>query len=390
MAPLEPEEKARLVASISHELASTPYACTDLEPLLSGTTNFTFRGRLIAALPETEEQTVIVKHTTSYVALNKDFAIDISRCLFEVYALEALNGFPAIEPASGDSFSALSPQLYYFCRTAKIQVLQDIRGVLDLRAILDTPGADSKVSQAQVADVGRAAGAWLRRFHTWTAEPAQRPLAQQVAENDGMRELKARVTCDAFIEVLENFPDIYERHAATLGLVRGMARQEFQRSPGQCDQEDGWGVIHGDFWSGNILVPSSILTPCGVEGNDKRVAIIDWESCQFGPRAFDIGGMLGDMCERNHFKGVRAALSAMEGFIAGYGPVSDTLAFRVAMHAGIFLITWYNRRSPGSPLPAPLQVAREAMALGVQLIVRGWKQDREWFKQSIIASLFAN
>lgn len=81
MAPLNPEEKERLLASILHALSETPYACTALEPLLSGTTNFTFRGRLAAALPETQEQTVIVKHTTSYVALNKHFAIDISRCV---------------------------------------------------------------------------------------------------------------------------------------------------------------------------------------------------------------------------------------------------------------------------------------------------------------------
>lgn len=137
-------------------------------------------------------------------------------------------------------------------------------------------------------------------------------------------------------------------------------------------------------------MPSSILTPAGVAESDRRLAIIDWESCQFGPRAFDIGGIVGDMCERNHFKGVQAALSAMEGFIAGYGAVSEALAFRVAMHAGVFLITWYNRRAPDSPLPAPLEVARAAMALGVQFIVRGWEKDKAWFKKSILASLFAD
>ncbi len=81
MAPLEPEEKERLLASVVHELSLTPYACSKLEPLLSGTTNFTFRGHLTTVLPETQEQTVVVKHTTSYVALNKDFAIDVSRCV---------------------------------------------------------------------------------------------------------------------------------------------------------------------------------------------------------------------------------------------------------------------------------------------------------------------
>ncbi|OAQ98615.1 hypothetical protein LLEC1_02086 [Akanthomyces lecanii] len=390
MAPMEPQEKKRLIASIVHELSATPYACSELEPLPSGTTNFTYRGHLATALPRTDEQTVIVKHTTSYAALNKDFPIDVSRCLFEVYALRALNSFPPVEPASGDSFAALSPRLYHFNSAANIQVLQDIRGVWDLKEILDAPSADALVSQTQIADVGRAAGAWLRRFHQWAVEPAQQSLAQEVVRNGGMRKLKCRVTCDSFIGVLENFPDIYEPHATTLSLFRNMAQQEFQRQPGLTDEDDGWGVIHGDFWSGNILVPSSIMTPAGVADNGKRIAIIDWESCQFGPRAFDIGGMLGDLCERHHFKGVKATLSVMEGFIAGYGPIGDASAFRVAMHAGVFLITWYNRRAPGSPLPAPLEVARAAMALGVQFIVRGWEKDKAWFKEGIFATLFTD
>lgn len=81
MAPLAPEEKQRLFASILQDLEGTPYACTSLEPLLSGTTNFTFRGRLVTPLPAGQEQTVVVKHTTGYVALNKDFEIDPSRCV---------------------------------------------------------------------------------------------------------------------------------------------------------------------------------------------------------------------------------------------------------------------------------------------------------------------
>lgn len=151
---------------------------------------------------------------------------------------------------SSDSFSAQSPRLYHFNRDSSIQVLQDIRNAKDLQEILDTPLVDTKVSAAQVAEVGRATGTWLRRFHGWAVEPAQRALAQEVAKNEGMRKLKARVTCDSFIGVLENFPDIYEPHAATLLGYRDMARQEFKRQPGTNDDEDGWGVVHGDFWSG--------------------------------------------------------------------------------------------------------------------------------------------
>lgn len=129
-------------------------------------------------------------------------------------------------------------------------MLQDIPHALDLSEILDTPAADTKVSAVQVTEVGRATGSWLRRFHQWTAEPAQQALAERVAKNKGMRKIKARITCNAFIGVLQNFPDIYEPYADTLGLVRDMATREFERQPGLHDEEDSWGVIHGDFWSG--------------------------------------------------------------------------------------------------------------------------------------------
>ncbi|KAM3476600.1 hypothetical protein MY8738_006864 [Beauveria namnaoensis] len=44
-------------------------------------------------------------------------------------------------------------------------------------------------------------------------------------------------------------------------------------------------------------------------------------------RSFDFGGMIGSIGVRKHFKGVKAAFSAVEGFGMGYGPVSDALAF---------------------------------------------------------------
>ncbi|KAH8709339.1 hypothetical protein HC256_009262 [Beauveria bassiana] len=46
-----------------------------------------------------------------------------------------------------------------------------------------------------------------------------------------------------------------------------------------------------------------------------------------GLRSFDIGGMIGGIGNRKHFKGVKAAFSAVEGFGMGCGPVSDALAF---------------------------------------------------------------
>ena len=85
MAPLTESEKGELRARILHELAETPYACSSLAELTSGTTNFVFRGVLVQPLqdssPSLSSKSVIIKHSTGYAAVNKDFPLDISRCV---------------------------------------------------------------------------------------------------------------------------------------------------------------------------------------------------------------------------------------------------------------------------------------------------------------------
>ncbi|KAM3511300.1 hypothetical protein MY11210_005037 [Beauveria gryllotalpidicola] len=61
-------------------------------------------------------------------------------------------------------------------------------------------------------------------YACFNALPTQQSFAQ------GMRRLKAQVTYDSFIGVLDNSPDIYEPHATTLNLVRDMARH----NPSEC------------------------------------------------------------------------------------------------------------------------------------------------------------
>lgn len=83
MAPLTQEETEELSARILQELQGTPYACSSLIRLTKGTTNFVFRGYLITPLhDETSTITtnsVIIKHAAEFVAVNKDFLLDVSR-----------------------------------------------------------------------------------------------------------------------------------------------------------------------------------------------------------------------------------------------------------------------------------------------------------------------
>lgn len=119
-----------------------------------------------------------------------------------------------------------------------------------------------------------------------------------------------------------------------------------------------------------------------------RLFVIDWELAQFGHRAIDVGGMMADLYERKHFKNSDHVIPAMEGFARGYGRISDEMAFRTAIHAGVHLICWHIRSNPNLPLSAPMEKVLAALALGRDLILKGWEKDRKWLGNSVLAPLF--
>jgi hypothetical protein len=124
------------------------------------------------------------------------------------------------------------------------------------------------------------------------------------------------------------------------------------------------------------------------ESKGTNIFIIDWEFAQFGHRAYDLGQMIGDIYERKHFDNSASAEGTLQGFITGYGPVPDEMAFRTAVHTGIHLICWYTRRAPNSPLPYPLEQVTSLIKLGRDFVVKGWAADRGWLQDSVLAPLF--
>jgi hypothetical protein len=101
--------------------------------------------------------------------------------------------------------------------------------------------------------------------------------------------------------------------------------------------------------------------------------------------------MIGDLLEARHFKNSMCAIWAMDGFIKGYGPIDDDLAFRTAIHAGAHLIAWGSRRGVDGSLTAPLEQATELMQMAVDFIVKGRRRQKDWFlSSSPIACLFTS
>jgi hypothetical protein len=77
---LQPVEKEQFGIQIAQQLSQTRYACSSLTVLNGGTANFLFRGILAQPL-EDGTKTVVLKHAKDFVAANRNFELDVSRCV---------------------------------------------------------------------------------------------------------------------------------------------------------------------------------------------------------------------------------------------------------------------------------------------------------------------
>ena len=138
----------------------------------------------------------------------------------------------------------------------------------------------------------------------------------------------------------------------------------------------------------SFLLPATGWQESPPQGATNKLFIIDWEYAQYGHRAYDLGQLLGDLCERKLFNGNGAGVPVLEGIIKGYGEMSDEMAFRIAIHAGVHIIGWYKRR----PVTGPWVASREAMLAGMTVardfILKGWEKDRTFFKGTLLELMF--
>lgn len=130
------------------------------------------------------------------------------------------------------------------------------------------------------------------------------------------------------------------------------------------------------------------LSLANQQSEEVNLFIIDWELAQFGRKEYDLGQMIGDLYERKHFMNADSALWIIQAFVDGYGALSEDSAFRIAIHAGVHLICWYIRRNPAVPFTEPWELIQDAIRIGTDFLVKGWKRDRTWFEKSELACLF--
>ncbi|KAL3494906.1 kinase-like domain-containing protein [Aspergillus germanicus] len=367
--------------AVAKELSDSPYPCSTLTQLSGGTANFVYRGVLSEPLQD-GTTTVIVKHTEDYVASNRDFKLSAQRCLVEESALRGLNAFHSVTTTNssteGQRFQVTvkTPGLLHFNPATNTQVMEDLPSALDLKTFLSSPSVSSTISREWATSIGRTLGIWLRSFHTWIDDPTQAEVASGFEKNETMKKLKFSINYDSLLNMVGAHPDLLEGSRGVFERVRERAAAELEEGVG-----GPIGAIHGDFWSGNVLIPKTALDqPLPVT----PLFIIDWELAQVGSRALDLGQMIAELYLLKHFKDIDAGLWVIEGFAEGYQDISEEIVFRTLIHVGVHLIFW---GSTVAGWGTPEQV-RDVVRVGRDLITKADGKDRGAFKGEIWEALF--
>ncbi|KAI0115844.1 kinase-like domain-containing protein [Nemania sp. FL0031] len=365
------EIKSKVLA----DLEQTPFAASSLRVLSGGTANFIYHASLNKPLADGTTD-VLVKHSEGYVASSPAFKLTLFRAHIEGECLKALSELPidgTAELSGSINFTVRAPKFYHFDEKNSTQVQEILPNSKDLKTYaLSTYSADtSDAARPQCLQLGRSLGKWLWNFHNSSATQAS--LQKTVAENTDMQQLKHFINFSWLLDRVEQFPSILSEAKGVFEKVKDMAAKE-------PEDESRLQAIHGDFWTGNVLLPDRPIR----EGDNVTMFIIDWEMSQIGVPNLDFGQMIAELYELKLYRNITAGLWMVQGFAEGYGAVSDDFAFRTAIQIGAHLIG-FGTSVQGWGTPAQVEMVART---GRDIIVRAWQKDRQWFEGGDLACLF--
>ncbi|KAK8136679.1 hypothetical protein PG984_004619 [Apiospora sp. TS-2023a] len=338
------------------------------------------------SLPYEGVAQVLVKHGEGFLASNPGFQLPTSRCHIEDVCLRVLSS-PSVDSSTspsndGYNYVVRTPKHYTFPQDPNTQIQENLPNGTNLKVYAlehwsTSPAAESTdvQQQAQARQLGLSLGRWLRAFHDNSSELHHHgEMRGAVAANGVMQSLKHTINFQWLLDRVAQFPDILTGAVPVFEEVKEMAAAELR-------DESRLQVIHGDFWTGNILIPN-IPIPRNVE---VPIFVVDWEMAQLGVPSLDLGQMLAEMYELWLYKRVRAGLWMMEGLVAGYGPVTETSALRTAVQLGAHLVC-FGTSVPGWGTPEQVQ---EVARTGRDVICHAWRKNRTWFESGELACLFS-
>ncbi|KAI8663858.1 APH domain-containing protein [Fusarium keratoplasticum] len=316
-------------AKVQRALVGTKFEPSSLTKLSGGSVNWIYLVKLSTPLDDGTTE-VLVKHGEPWMASKPEFPLPLLRCSIEMESLRVLSGRSSFgRSASTDiyTFVARTPNFFHFDDNAANQILEFLPDGINLKDyVLQHYNAPTPKSfEPQCRHLGKALGKWLRGFIDWTTRQVKH--RHVVAQSDLGQEIKHMVNFLWLYERIKDFPDILDPVKDILGQVEQMAAAETK-------EVSKHQIIHGDFWTGNIILPNAPIQ----QGTEVPMLVIDWESTQLGLPSADFGQMIAEMYALWLYKSITAGLWMMEGFIDAYGNVSQDFAFRTAIQTGAHLL----------------------------------------------------
>ncbi|KXH63613.1 phosphotransferase [Colletotrichum salicis] len=366
----------RVLREVKAELAGTPYCFESARLLGGGTTNYIFHVKLQQPLFDGTVE-VAVKHGEGFVAQSPGFKLPTSRCRIEESCLRELSAFP---PYSGQKISVTTPKLFYFNEETNTQVQAYQPSPLSLKnyaiqyfAVSTSESTTLEPVKSQCLDIGKAVGMWLRSFHDWSNSEEQLKFRDLAAGNKEMQTLKQWMNYERLPNSIIRFPDILgDCNDAFADIVDSVKREMVDD---KCLQ-----VIHGDFWTGNILLEGSPW-----DDEHSQLLVVDWEMCQLAVRPLDLGQMIAELYELKLYKDMESGVWLIQGFVEGYGEVDDDFAFRTLLHVAVHLIGFGTTVQGWGTQDQAKTVASE----GRDILKNAWAKDRLFFEKHALGCVFS-
>ncbi|KAM0436192.1 hypothetical protein ACHAPT_003084 [Fusarium lateritium] len=358
---------------VERVLRGTPFAVSSLTKLTGGTGNFMYHATLENPSSEYPD-VVVIKQGEAYVATNPSFPLATSRCVVEQ---ESLIHLAALPPATTPSFTVSTPTVYHFNRESNTQVQEYLTNAVSLKnyALKHYAAPTPESLRPQCEQLGHDLGVWLRAFHSWSQEPGQAALREVFAENKEMQALKHMINYQQLLQKVDQHPSILSDVRDVLQGISDLAAKELE-------DETALNPIHGDFWTGNVLLPDVPVQ----EGTQTPVKIVDWELAELGVRPLDLGQIIAELWQLKLYKDMDAGEWLIRGFAGGYDAVDDEFAYRTIIHVGVHLIC-IGSRTPGWGTP---EQNIELVEVGKEILVKAWNKERDYFNGHVLGSLFGS
>ena len=356
-----------IASKIQSLLASTEWKVTSLNRVSGGNANFTYRGQL-----EKQNGTIFIKHAEPFAALNQAYALDASRSDFEWLMLQTLSDKPA---AKTGQFEVRTPKVLGSYGTTK--VIEDLPNSLTIKAFLSQYG--ESIEKNVATSLGAALGNWLASFHKWlNGDEDKAKTTREKLRKNPLIGPRAELYIGSYKSCMDEFPQLEWPTEAEFAAIEKYVRDMYNA---------GDEAIHGDFWTGNMILKDEPLLTAGSDGS-RKVFILDFEVSQHGSRAQDLAQCLAELWMVHHFYGAEAPLHVMQGFVDAYFVANSDvpatqLAFQIAIHFGVHIVVIPTRY--GWPKGERLD---ECVRIGNGCLVKGYAQEKEWFSDGPLAFLF--